>query len=123
MAAAYEDTFNYVDFQQTMGITEISEPAYGLILRSVVAYLNNLYGIEIDSNYKVPYDLKYAIYRHAQYLYETQDLKSDILQAAAEGGGNRAVFSPKLPSDIKLIYKFYSPNLKIVLVNEDTLSS
>ena len=120
MPAAYEDTFNFIDFRESMGIQEISEAAYGVILRSIATYLNNIYGIEIDADYKVPYDLKYAIYRHAKYLYETQNLNSDVVQTAAESGGNRAIFSPKLPSDIIMTYKFYSPNPTVVLINSDT---
>ena len=110
MAAAYLDTFNFVDFSNTMGISDISAAAYANILRAIVTYLDNFYDIEIDEDYLVKPDLKYAIYRHAQYLYETQDVKANVLQSVAEGGGNRASFSPKLPEDITRIYKYYSPN-------------
>lgn len=65
--------------------------------------------VDIDTTI-VEFDLQYAIYLHAKYLFESQKKNTFILDSVTDSQGNRATYKLKPPALVSSIYLEYSPN-------------
>lgn len=109
--------FSFVQFKAVMGIADIDEPTYSLILKSIFDILNTQYDIDINAStaLTLTHDMVYAIYRHAKFIFEMQSKNLDVVDTVADASGNRTSFKVKVPTDVLSTYKMYSPILPALL--------
>jgi len=103
------EQFSFTHFKQVMAVADIDEPTYALILRSVFAHLRTFHNLDIDTRTAIEFDLMYAIYRHAKYIFETYKNNTDIINSVNDPAGNKTTFNRKIPKEISGVYKAYSP--------------
>jgi hypothetical protein len=58
----------------------------------------------------VPFDLQYAIFQHAKFIYEGQKKLTSIIDSVTDAVGNKATYKVKPPASIISAYYEYSPN-------------
>lgn len=58
----------------------------------------------------VDFDLQFAIYTHAKYLFESYRKNAYILDSVTDANGNKATYKPKPPTMVEYTYMEYSPN-------------
>lgn len=58
----------------------------------------------------VPFDLQYAIYQHAKFLFESQKKNTSIIDSVTDATGNKATYKSKPSTMITSVYSEYSPN-------------
>lgn len=74
-------------------------PAFALVPTSILVKLT-----------VVPFDLQYAIYQHAKFLFEAQKKNTSIVSAITDSAGNKVTYNTKPPGLITSTYLEYSPN-------------
>ena len=114
MALVYTDPtalsqFNFVHFKNSMGISDMDETAFVLIIRAIFDNLLTQYEIDIDTLNSITYDFTLAVYRHAKFLHEVQKQNLDVIAKTSDASGNRTTFKVEVPKDISATYKMYSP--------------
>jgi len=107
--------FSFVQFKTTMSVSDIDEPTFALILRSIFANLLVQYDIDIDTVTEMTYDFSFAIFRHAKFIFEVQKQNLDVIQKTSDASGNRTTFKVQTPKDVISVYKMYSPILPALL--------
>ncbi len=100
--------FNFIQFKAVMDVADIDDTTYVVILRSIFAYLLKAHRIDIDNLDELTYDLIYAVYRHAKFIFETQKNKLDTISQMTDASGNKTTFEVETPSDVISVYKMYS---------------
>lgn len=58
----------------------------------------------------VPFDLQYAIYQHAKFLFESQKKNTQIVDSVTDTAGNKATYKSKPSGMVTAVYAEYSPN-------------
>jgi len=58
----------------------------------------------------VPFELQYAIYQHAKFLFEVQTKNINIVSGVHDSVGGRVSYKDKLPMSIINVYREYSAN-------------
>jgi hypothetical protein len=58
----------------------------------------------------VPFDLQYAIYVHAKFLFESQKKNTSILDSVSDASGSKATYRTQPPAICIYTYTEYSPN-------------
>jgi len=114
MALVYEtptalSQFSFIQFKTTMGIADVDEPSYALILKSIFDTLLTQFSIDIDSVTEITYDFTFAIYRHAKFIHEVSKKNLDVINKVADSSGNRTEYKNVIPKEIISTYKMYSP--------------
>jgi len=114
MAFIYDDPtaleqFSFAQFKAVMGVTEIDEPTYALILRAIFDNLLIQFDIDIDAATEITFDFTYAIYRHAKFIFEVQKQNLDVIEKTSDPSGNRTTFKVQIPIELIAVYKMYSP--------------
>ena len=115
MALEYEAStalsqFSFTQFKTVMDIADIDEPTYALILRAIFDTIDTQHEIVIDDLGVITNDLIYAIYRHAKFVFEVQKNKLDIISKTADSSGNRTTFIVEVPTEVRSVYRMYSPS-------------
>ena len=59
----------------------------------------------------IPFDLQYAIFQHAKFIYEGQKKLTSIIDSVTDASGNKATYKAKLPVTITSTYLEYSPTV------------
>ena len=102
--------FSFTQFKTVMDVADIDEPTFALILRAIFDTLNTQHEIVIDELEEITNDLIYAIYKHAKFVFEVQKNKLDIISKTADASGNRTTFKVEIPTEVRSIYRMYSPS-------------
>lgn len=171
--------FNFSSFKSVMDISDIDEPTYGFILRSIFSTLKKTHGIDLEATTKVltlsgsttttlilpltlgllvdqivvvgskessilsvtstltdttivlatpllvaplvntnvvfyltvvQFDLQYAIYQHAKFLFEGQKKNTQVVDSVTDTAGNKATYKAKPSKMITSVYLEYSTN-------------
>jgi len=103
------ESFNFIQFKTVMGISDIDEPTYALILRAVFDNLETQHEIIIDDLTSITSDLVFSIYRHAKFIFDVHKNNLDTIKSTSDSSGNRTTFDAETPRDIAAVYKMYSP--------------
>ena len=104
------ESFNFTQFKTVMGVSNIDEATYGLILRAIFARLKTVHSIDLNVVTDISEELVYAIYRHAKFIFEVHKGNLDVIKSTADSSGNRTKFDVETPSAVTGIYKMYSPD-------------
>jgi len=115
MAVIYEtptalSQFNFTQFKAVMGVSDIDEPTYSLLLRSVFDHIKTVHDIDVDTVASLTYDLVFAIYRHTKFMFEVHNKNLDIIEKTSDTSGNKTEYKVETPKDIISTYRMYSPN-------------
>ena len=102
------ESFNFIQFKAIMGISDIDEPTYALILRAVFDNLETEHEILVDDLESITSDLVFAVYRHAKFIFEVHKSNLDTIKSTSDSSGNRTTFEVKTPADVIATYKMYS---------------
>lgn len=120
MALVYEagdalSQFNFIQFKTVMNIADIDEPSYAIILKAVFDNLLTQYEIDIDTLEVLTYDLVFAIFRHAKFIFEVHHKNLDVIEKTSDASGNKTTFKITVPKEVMATYKMYSPVAPAIL--------